>query len=65
MTGREAKERLQKQYERQNNHIKNNYDRISVTLPKGCKDIIRNNFDSVNRYINDLVLSDLRNKGIL
>lgn len=34
MTGKEAKERLEKQYKRQNEHIKENYDRISITLPK-------------------------------
>ena len=33
MTGKEAKERLERQYKRQNEYIKNNFDRVSVTLP--------------------------------
>ena len=59
MTGREAKEILKKQYKRQNEHIKENYDRISITLPKGTKDIIKAKGETVNAYINRLVSEDL------
>ena len=59
MTGKEAKERLEKQYKRQNEHIKENYDRISITLPKGTKERIKSKGDSINGYITRLVLTDL------
>ena len=59
MTGKEAIERLEKQYKRQNEHIKENYDRVSITLPKGTKERIKAKGESVNGYITRLVLSDL------
>ena len=59
MTGKEAKERLEKQYKRQNEHIKENYDRVSITLPKGTKERIKAKGETVNGYISRLVLSDL------
>lgn len=59
MTGKEAKERLEKQYKRQNEHIKENYDRISITLPKGTKERIKSKGESINGYITRLVLGDL------
>lgn len=59
MQGKEAQKRLEKQYKRQNEFIKNAYDRISVTLPKGTKERIKAQGESVNGYINKLVLDDL------
>ena len=59
MTGKEAKERLEKQYRRQNEHIKENYDRISITLPKGTKERIKSKGESINGYITRIVLDDL------
>ena len=59
MTGKEAKERLEKQYKRQNEHIKENYDRISITLPKGTKERIKSKGESINGYITRLVVTDL------
>lgn len=60
MTGKEAKKRLEKQYKRQNEHIKENYDRVSITLPKGTKDRIKSTGESINAYISRLVLEDLK-----
>lgn len=59
MTGKEAIERLEKQYKRQNEHIKENYDRVSITLPKGTKERIKAKGETVNGYITKLVLSAL------
>lgn len=59
MSGKEAKKRLEKQYKRQNEHIKENYDRVSITLPKGTKERIKEHGESVNGYITALVLEDL------
>ncbi len=61
MTGKEAKEILKKQYKRQNEHIKQNYDRVSITLPKGMKEIIKEKYGSVNGYITKLVEQDMNN----
>lgn len=62
MQGKEAKKRLENQYKRQNEHIKANYDRISITLPKGTKERIQAKGLTVNGYINMLVLEDLKRK---
>ena len=59
MTGKEAIERLEKQYKRQNEHIKENYDRVSITLPKGTKERIKATGESINGFIIRLVLADL------
>ena len=59
MTGKEAIERLEKQYKRQNEHIKENYDRVSVTLPKGTKERIKATGESINSFIIRSVLADL------
>lgn len=56
---KKAVERLQKQYKNQNEYIKNNFDRVSITLPKGTKERIKNTGESLNGYINRLVLADL------
>lgn len=62
MNGKEAKKRIEQQYKRQNEHIKNNYDRVSVTLPKGTKDKILASGESLNGYINSLIEKDLNGK---
>jgi lipase chaperone LimK len=59
MTGKEAKKRVVQQYKRQNEHIKNNYDRISITLPKGTKERILQKEESINGYVSRLIMQDL------
>ena len=59
MTGKEAQKRIAKQYKRQNEYIKGNYDRISATLPKGTTERIKALGLTVNGLINDLILSEL------
>lgn len=51
----EAKKTLERQYKRQNEHIKENYDRVSITLPKGTKEKIKTSGYSINGLINELV----------
>lgn len=51
----QALARQEKQYKRQNDYIKNTFDRVSVTLPKGTKEKIVASGDSVNGLINRLV----------
>ena len=43
----------------QNEWIKSNYDRVSITLPKGTKDRIKATNNSINSFICDLVLAEL------
>ena len=59
MTGKEAQKRIAKQYKRQNEYIKGNYDRVSATLPKGTTERIKALGLTVNGLINDLVLAEL------
>ena len=59
MDAKQAKKTLQKQYARQNNYIKESYDRVSVTLPKGTKDKIIARGETVNGFINRLVAAAL------
>ena len=58
-----ALERQKKQYQRQNNYIKGNFDRVSVTLPKGTRERIKATGDSVNSFINKVVKKELDKKG--
>ena len=54
-----ALERQTKQYKRQNDFIKNSYDRVSVTLPKGTKQRIIETGQTVNAFINNAVMEKL------
>ena len=56
---KELQSYLTDRYKKQNDKIKDNYDRVSVTLPKGTKDRIKKLGLSINGYINALVLADL------
>ena len=56
---KELQSYLTERYKKQNDKIKDNYDRVSVTLPKGTKDRIKKLGLSINGYINALVLADL------
>ena len=58
----QALERQEKQYKRQNEYIKSAFDRVSVTLPKGTKEIILAMGETVNGYINRLVKEDLEKR---
>ena len=59
MDAKKAKKTLQKQYARQNNYIKESYDRVSVTLPKGTKKRIAATGETVNGFINRVVAAEL------
>lgn len=50
-----ALKRQQTQYKRQNDYISKNFDRVTVTLPKGTKQEILNRGETVNGLINRLV----------
>lgn len=50
-----ALDRQRKQYARQNDYIKNNFERVSVTLPKGTKEKIKEEGKTANGLINELI----------
>ena len=48
----------------QNNYIRENYDRVGLTVPKGRKEEIRKKASaegkSINKYINRLIEKDMQ-----
>lgn len=59
MSRKELQDHLQKRYKDQNNKIKENYDRLSATLPKGTKERIQALGFSINGFLNDVILKEL------
>ena len=52
-------ENYKKRIQKQNDRIRESYDRISVTLPKGTKDRIQAQGLTINGFVNQLVLDKL------
>ena len=52
-------ENYKSRVKRQNEKAKENYDRISVMLPKGTKDRIQAQGVTINGFVNQLVLDKL------
>ena len=59
MTGKEAKETLKRRYKYQNEWNKQNYDRVSLSLPKGTKDRIKATGNTLNGFIVSATLQAL------
>lgn len=57
----ERENKAKARIKRQNEAIKNKYDRISATLPKGTKEEIEARGESVNGLINKLVFEWINN----
>ena len=64
MTGKEAIARIEKLNKYKNDYQKQNYDRVSVLLPKGMKEQInaRSGGESLNGLINRLLWDYLNEK---
>ena len=60
---RQAKKTLEKQYKRQNDYIRQKYDRVSVTLPKGTKERIAAAGETLNGFINRIIMEELERIG--
>ena len=56
-----AKKRLK----RQNDYIKNNYDRVSIVMEKGKKEMILKTGESINGFINAAIDRELNRRGLL
>lgn len=59
MDGIKALENYKRRVKVQNERIKESYDRISVTLPKGTKERIQAQGLTINGFVNELVLAEL------
>ena len=57
----ELQEYLQNRYKKQNEAAKENWDRISVSLPKGTKNQIKAKGETINGLINKLGAEWLEN----
>ena len=55
----EQAQRQKERVKRQNEAAKDNWDCVSLKLPKGTKDRIKAQGKTVNGYINELVLAEL------
>lgn len=63
---KKAVERAKKQQDYINNYVREKYDRVALTLPKGFKNIIAGaGVGSVNGYITALIRDDLTRRGLL
>ena len=43
-----------------NKYVKNNYDRINVTFPKGEKDLLKNHVKSTGESVNSFILRSVK-----
>ena len=59
MNDMKALENYKRRVKAQNERIKENYDRISVTLPRGTKERIQAQGLTINGFVNELVLAEL------
>lgn len=59
MDDMKALENYKRRVKAQNERIKESYDRISVTLPKGTKERIQVQGLTINGFVNQLVLAEL------
>ena len=65
MNDKDAKklERLTERYKKNNEKIKQNYDRVSIALPKGAKEAINATGESLNAYFNRLYTEDMNRRN--
>ena len=61
----QALERQRKQYKRQNDYIKENYFRTTITIDKAIVNIVKANENSFNGYVTELIKRDLKQRGLL
>lgn len=61
----QALERQQKQYKRQNDYIKENYFRTTITIDRNIAAIVKENEKSFNGYVTELIKRDLIERKLL
>ena len=58
----DAKRKLEKRYDRQNDYNRKNYDRVSVMFPAGERDKVREIAKSQNKSLNAFILEAIDEK---
>lgn len=64
MDRQEAVKKLQKRYSYNNQYIRENYDRIALTLPRGTKERLAKTGQKTNTLIRELILNYLDENGL-
>ena len=64
-TDEEKLNTLKKRQDKQNQYIKNRYDRVSVVLPKGYKELINSSGATLNGFVTEAVNAELKRRGLL
>lgn len=54
-----------KRQRKQNDYINRRYDRVSVVLPRGFKQLITASGESINAFITSAVTTELERRGLL
>jgi len=64
--GEERQKSLEKRYKRQYQWQKKNMPHLTVVVPAEVKDILKTKLDvSINSYVNDLIVRDLKERGLM
>lgn len=58
-------ENAKKRMKKQNDYIKQNFDRVSVVMEKGKKELIEKSGSSINGFINAAIDNELKKRGLL
>lgn len=58
----DAKRKLEKRYARQNEYNKNKYDRFSLMLPTGYKEVIKEQAKKEGKSLNNFILEAIQEK---
>lgn len=64
-TDRQIAKNTRDRMKRQNDYIKNNYDRVSVVMKKGYRNIILENYESINGFIVECIEDRLKKDGFI
>lgn len=64
-TEQEKLNNLKNRQDKQNRYIKQKYDRVSVVLPKGYKELINSSGATLNGFVTEAVNAELKRRGLL
>lgn len=64
-TNKEIAESVRRRQKKQNEYIKEKFDRVSVVMPKGRKTLIENTGEKINAFICTAIDSELKRRGLL
>lgn len=64
-TAKQIAEKTRERQKKQNEYIKQNFDRVSVVMKKGRKELINNTGENVNSFICAAIDRELIRRGLL